>query len=109
MAMADSRVEQGVEHVDKAVDDHKSYGDEEYDALQDHEVARVDGSDQEPAKARQCEDRLNDDRSTDEAAYVDAGDRDKRQRGWPERVHKEDAPGPQALGFWRAQCSPPAG
>src|SRR5262245_61878371 len=46
-AMADPRIEHGVEHVDDEVDDHEAGGDEQHDALQDDEVAGIDGADQQ--------------------------------------------------------------
>src|SRR5476649_2807939 len=59
-AMADPRVEYGVEHVDDEVHDHEAHGHEKHDALQDDEVAGVDRADQKSTKAGQREDRLDD-------------------------------------------------
>src|SRR5947208_17073980 len=58
VGMTDPGIEHGVEHVDEEIDDHEPGGHEQDDALQDHEVARIDGPDEEPADARQGEDRL---------------------------------------------------
>ena len=43
MRMAHPGVEHGIEHVDQEVDDHEARRHEQHDALQDHEIARVDG------------------------------------------------------------------
>src|SRR5688572_32856715 len=80
-AMADPRIEHGVEHVDDEVHDHEARGHEQHHALQDDEVAGVDGADQEPADARQGKDGLDDQRAADQAADVDAGHRHQGERG----------------------------
>src|SRR6266550_1160874 len=84
--MADPRIEHGVEHVDREIQHHEAHGDEQHDALQDDEVARIDGADQQPADAGQGEDRLDDDRAADQPADVDAGDGHERERGRLERM-----------------------
>src|ERR1044072_2235257 len=71
-AMADPRIEHGVEQVDDEVHQYEARGHEQHDALQDDEVAGVDGADQEPADARQGEDGLYDQGTADQAADVDA-------------------------------------
>src|SRR5713226_1637139 len=98
-AMADPRVEHGIEHVDREIQQHEADGDEQHHALQDDEVARIDGADQQPADAGQGEDRLDDDGAADQAADVDAGDGHERERGGLERVHQENARGFQPLGL----------
>src|SRR5262245_32241663 len=97
--MADPGIEHRVEHVDEKIDQHESGGHEQYDALQDHEVARIDGTEQEPADPRQGKDGLHDDRATDQPADIDAGHRDQCEGGWLQRVHEQDAPRLQALGL----------
>src|SRR6185503_11528696 len=62
-AMADPGVEDGVKHVDDEVHHHEADGDEQHRALQDDEVASVDRADQQPANARQGEDRFDDHRA----------------------------------------------
>src|ERR1700674_5048114 len=57
-AMADPRVEHGIEHVDREIQQHEAHGDEQHDPLQDDEVARIDGADQQPADAGQSGHRL---------------------------------------------------
>src|SRR5438876_1129928 len=58
-AMADPRIEHGVEQVHDEVQQHEADRDQQHDALQDDEVARVDRADQQPADAGQGEDRLD--------------------------------------------------
>src|SRR5229473_8153531 len=72
-AMADPRIEHGVEHVDDEVHRHEANGDEQDHALQDDEVAGVDRADQQAADAGQREDGLDDQRAADQPADVDAG------------------------------------
>src|SRR5260370_39443321 len=70
-AMADPRAEHGIEHVDRETQQHEPHGNEQHDALQADEIARIDGADQQPANAGQGEDRLDDDRPADQPADVD--------------------------------------
>src|SRR4029450_8584674 len=58
-AMADPRIEHGVEHVDDEVHHHEARGHEQHHALQDDEVAGVDGADQQPADGGQGEEGLD--------------------------------------------------
>src|SRR5205807_8772921 len=46
VAMADPRIEHGVEHVDDEVHQHEAAGDEQHHALQDDQIARIDRADQ---------------------------------------------------------------
>src|SRR5262249_20981851 len=98
-AMADPRVEHGVEHVDREIEQHEADRDEQHDALQDDEIPRVDGADQQATDARQREDRLHDDRAADQPPDVDAAHGHERERGGLERMHQEDAGGAQSLGL----------
>src|SRR5579883_567571 len=79
VAMADPRIEHGVEHVDNEIDQHIARGHAQHDALQDNEIAGVDRAEQQAADTGQCEDRLHDHRAAHQAADVDAGDGDQRQ------------------------------
>src|SRR6202171_1625709 len=45
LAMTDPGIEDGVEHVDDEVHQHEACGDQQYHALQDDQVARVDRAD----------------------------------------------------------------
>src|ERR1700674_3169089 len=47
--MTDPRIEHRVEDVDGEIDQHEPGGDEQHHPLQDDEVARIDGADQQPA------------------------------------------------------------
>src|SRR6266536_2322207 len=57
-AMANPRVEHGVKHVDREIEQHEADGDEQHHALQDDEVARIDRADQQPADAGPREERF---------------------------------------------------
>src|SRR5258708_3510310 len=63
VAMADPRIENGIEHVDDEIHHHEAAGHEQHHALQNDEIAGVDGADQKPADPRQREDRLHDQRT----------------------------------------------
>src|SRR5262249_35924229 len=76
VAMADPRVENGVQHVD----DDEADGDQQHGALQDDEIAGVDRADDQPADARQRKNRLDNDGATDQPPDIDPGHRDQRQR-----------------------------
>src|SRR5580698_6354801 len=80
VAMADPRIEHGVEQVDDEVHDDEAGGDQQHGALQNNQIARVDRADQEPPDARQSEDRLDDDGAADQPADIDAGDGHQRER-----------------------------
>src|SRR5438552_1307963 len=67
-AMADPRIEHGVEHVDDEIHDDEARRDEQHDALHDDEVAGVDGADQQAADAGQREDGLDDQGAADQPA-----------------------------------------
>ena len=77
----------------------KPDGDEQHGALQDDQIARVDRADQQAADARQRKDRLDDQRAADQAADIDAGDRDQRQRRWFQACTNRMRDGLQALGL----------
>src|SRR5258707_596682 len=49
-AMADPRIEHGIEHVDDEIHQHEAAGHEQHDTLQDDQVAGVDCADQESAE-----------------------------------------------------------
>src|SRR4051794_22146965 len=51
LAIADPRVEEGVDDVDDQIGEDKDHGDEEDDALHDGVVAIEDGAHQDPANA----------------------------------------------------------
>src|SRR4051794_21352673 len=82
VAMANPRIENGVEQIDDEVHHHEAHGDHQHRSLQDDQIAGVDRTDQKPADSRQRKDRLDDQRAADQSADIDAGDRDQRQRGW---------------------------
>src|SRR3954471_12843552 len=46
VAMADPRIEHGIEHVDDEIHEHETRGDEQHDALQDDEIAGIERADQ---------------------------------------------------------------
>src|SRR3954470_15204381 len=56
VAMADPRIEHGVEHVDDEIHEHEAGGDEQHHALQDDEIAGIERADQKPADPRQRKD-----------------------------------------------------
>src|SRR6476469_2787151 len=80
VAMTDPVVEDGIEHVDNEVHDHKACGDQEHHALQDDQVSGIDRADKKPTNARQGKDCFHDQRAADQATDVDAGDSDECQR-----------------------------
>src|SRR5215475_5650779 len=65
-AMANPRIEHGVEHVDDEVHDHEAGRDEQHDALQDDEIAGIDRSHQQAADAGQGKDGLDDQSAADQ-------------------------------------------
>src|ERR1700761_9545687 len=73
VAMTYPRIEDGVEQVDDEVHQHEASGNQQHHALQDDEVAGIDRADQEPADARQSEDRLHDAGAADQPPDIDAG------------------------------------
>src|SRR5690606_1188738 len=77
--MADPRVEDGVEHVHQEVDEHVAHRDDRHQALQGDVLAGDDRLVEQQADAGQREDHLDDDRTADERADVEAGDRQQRQ------------------------------
>src|SRR5690242_15302943 len=56
VAMTNPRVEHGVEQIDDEIDEDVSGSNEQDDALQDDQIARVDRADQQPAQSRQGKD-----------------------------------------------------
>src|SRR5260370_30330221 len=81
-AMADPRIEHGVEHVDDEVHYHEARRDEQHNALQDDEVAGVDRADQQAADAGQREDGLDDQRAAAQPADTETRHRHQsEQRG----------------------------
>src|SRR5260370_15669675 len=76
VAMTDPRIEDGVEHVYNKGHQHIAKGHEQHHALQDEEVACIDGAEQQPADPRQGKNRFDNHRTPDQAADVDAGDGD---------------------------------
>src|SRR5215831_2168476 len=76
-AMADPRVEYGVEHVDGKIYQDEPGSHEQDNALQDYEVARIDGPNEQSPDPRQRENRLDDHRPANQSADVDSGERDQ--------------------------------
>src|SRR6185437_9941264 len=68
-AMADPRIENGVKHVHDEIHEHKANRHEQNDALQDDEVARIDGADQQATDTGKGEDGLDDQRAANQPAY----------------------------------------
>src|SRR5690348_16426328 len=89
-AMADARIERGVEQVDEEIDDDEGDGDEQHAALQHDEVARVDALDQQAPDAGQREDRFDDHGAADEPADIEPDHGHQRERGRLQRMDKED-------------------
>src|SRR5258708_34066857 len=98
VAMADPRVEDGVEHVDNEVHDHEACGDQQHHALQDDQGTGIARADKKPGDSRQSKDRFDDHRAADQSPDVDSGYRDERQRRRFQGVHKKDARRFQPLG-----------
>src|SRR5262245_46228745 len=80
VAMTDPGVENGVEQIDDEVHDDETRGNQQHHALQHDEVTGEDRSDQQAANAGKRKDGLDDQRTTDQATDIDAGDGHQRQR-----------------------------
>src|SRR5690348_15757462 len=91
-AMADARVEYGVEQVDQEVDQDEADGDEQHAALEDDEIPQIDRFHQQPADAGQREDRFRDHRAADEAPDIETYYGDEGKRGGFQRVHQQNTP-----------------
>src|SRR6476646_10322627 len=91
VAMTNPGIEDGVEQIDDEVHDHEAGGNQQHHPLQDDEIARVDGTDQQPTDSRQGKNRFHDDSATDQSSDIDAGDRDQSERRGLQRMHEQDA------------------
>src|ERR1700722_19269371 len=90
VAMTNPGIEDGIEHVDDEIHQHVAGSHAQHDTLQDDEVAGIDRTQQQSADARQRKDRLDDDGAAHQAADIDAGDGDERQRRRFQRMHQQD-------------------
>src|SRR6185312_11005160 len=86
-AMADTRVEHGVEQVDEEIDEDEADGDEQHAALEDDEVAQVDRFHEQSTDAGQCENRFRDHRPADEPPDIEAYHGNEGERGGLQGVH----------------------
>src|SRR5215510_11898849 len=73
-AMANPRIEYGVEHVDGKIHQDETDSHEQDNTLQDYEVARIDGPNEQSPDSRQREDRLDDHRPANQPPDVDPGE-----------------------------------
>src|SRR6202171_2200776 len=70
LAIADGRVDHGVEHVDHQIDQDELEGEKQDLGLDDRVVAHVDGVDQQAAHAGPVEDYFDDDRSSEQKSEL---------------------------------------
>src|SRR5690554_2728954 len=82
-AIADPRVEQGIGEVHQQVHDDEDHGDEQHGALHQRGVLRADGVHYQPPDAGPGEDRLRENGAAQQAAELQADDRDYGQHGVP--------------------------
>src|SRR3954453_17975761 len=77
VALADPRIEHGIEQVDDEIHDHEACGHEQHHALQDDEIPVIERAHQQAADSRQSEDGFDDQRAADQPTDIDAGDGDE--------------------------------
>src|SRR5580765_2271279 len=100
--IADARIEDRVEEVHGEVDDHEGRRDEQYPALHQRIVARLDGAHHHGPEPGPGEDRLRQDGAAQEEAHLHPQHRDDRVDRVLEHVAADDGALGQALGARRA-------
>ena len=86
----DSRIDKDIEHVDDHVDDDEGDGNDENDALHEHNVVRRDARKDGHAHAGKREDDLQDHSAADHVTELQAEHGDRRDERVAQHVARDD-------------------
>src|SRR5215510_11102476 len=99
---SDSRIDEGIGHVDQDVDQHVRRGHEQHGALNQREVLREDAADDQPPETGPAEHGLDDHGAGQQVAELKPEDRDHRDQRVLQRVAHDHTPPGQPFGTRRA-------